>query len=302
MTMFTHKFNKIALIGREGVPGVVETLNALVSHLQQHQRQVVLESHTATFMTLPNIDSVKSDAIRQHADLIIVVGGDGSLLNAARIAIDNKLPILGINRGRLGFLTDIHPKDLDEVIIILNGKYQSEKRFLLQFTMGDTPKDNPPVALNDIVLLPGDAAHMIEFDLFVNQQFVCHHRADGMIIATPTGSTAYALSGGGPILYPSLEAIVMVAMFPHTLSSRPIVIDSNSHIQIHISENNQSSPYISCDGQQRIAVKPGESVIITKKSEQLSLIHPESYNYFNTLREKLNWEKQATRDTTDKAC
>ncbi len=296
--MERQNFHKIALIGRQGIPGVVETLAALIKHLKNNQREVVLETATAQLIKQTNITTVSTQEIQQYADLIIVVGGDGSLLNAAHIATENHLPILGINRGRLGFLTDIHPTQLQDIHAILNGHYQIEDRFLLQVTLNNSIDSFKHLALNDVVLLPGDVAHMIEFDVFVDEQFVCHHRADGMIIATPTGSTAYALSGGGPILYPSLEAIVMVAMFPHTLSSRPIVISNTSTIRIHISANNQSSPYLSCDGQKRIAISSGESLNIAKSANSLHLVHPNSYNYFNTLREKLNWEQQAKRSET----
>ena len=155
---------------------------------------------------------------------------------------------------------------------------------------------NQNVALNDVVLLPGDVAHMIEFDITVNNEFVFTQRADGMIVATPTGSTAYALSGGGPIMHPSLNAVVLVPMFPHTLSSRPIVIDGDSHIDIWISDSNETSPYVSCDGITRIAVPPGGKIHIRKNPEPLRLIHPIDYNYFTTLREKLGWEKHAVRN------
>lgn len=284
-------------MGREGVVGAVETLTALVEHLKSEKRTVVLEAAAANFLGDLDVPVVNAVDMQKYADLLIVVGGDGSLLDAARIAINNELPVLGINRGRLGFLTDIHPNQLEEVTAILNGDYKLEQRFLLEANL-QRHNESPSSALNDVVLLPGDIAHMIEFDLFVDDQFVCHHRADGMIIATPTGSTAYALSGGGSILHPNLDAVILVPMFPHTLSSRPIVISSNSRIDIKITENNETSPYLSCDGRERIAINPGEQLTITKKPQKLQLIHPSSYNYFDTLRGKLKWEQQATRKSS----
>lgn len=293
--MTSRQFQKVALIGREGVPGVRETLIALIGHLIDNGCHVVVEANTAKALPI-KATAIAAEDLVNHSELLIVVGGDGSLLNAARIAVPHNIPVLGINRGRLGFLTDIHPNEIVEVDAILQGRYLHEQRFLLQaeFKHNNTEVTHD-IALNDVVLLPGDVAQMIEFDVFVNQQFVCHHRADGMIIATPTGSTAYALSGGGPILYPDLNAVVLVPMFPHTLSSRPIVISCDATITLKISKNNETSPYCSCDGLNRTAIHPGDAIIIKKYPKQLQLIHPLSYNYFNTLREKLHWEKQATR-------
>jgi NAD+ kinase len=294
--MTNKKFYKIAVMGRAGVPGVEETLSTLVDFLVSQHREVVLESSTATLLPNTNLPIVDAKDIYKHAELFIVVGGDGSLINAAHIAVENNLPILGVHRGRLGFLTDIHPNQLEKIGVILDGHYQEENRFLLQSVINEQHRHSThDIALNDVVLLPGDIAQMIEFDLYVNDQLVCHHRADGMIIATPTGSTAYALSGGGPILHPSLSAIVLVPMFPHTLSSRPIAIKSESEIRIEITRDNETSPYVSCDGQNRIAVAPNGHITIKKYPKTLNLIHPSDYNYYHTLREKLNWEKQASR-------
>ncbi len=220
-------------------------------------------------------------------DLMIVIGGDGSLINAAHCALPRNLPVLGINRGRLGFLTDIHPTELSKIGDVLAGNYFAEKRFLLNATHENTPLG---IALNDVVLLPGDSTQLIEFDIHINDQFMCQQRADGLIIATPTGSTAYALSGGGPILHPHLNAIVLVPMFPHTLSSRPIVVEGDAKIELFIRNQNETSPCISCDGQHRIKVEPGSRISITKHENTLQLIHPKNYGYFETLREKLGWQ------------
>jgi NAD+ kinase len=201
------------------------------------------------------------------------------------------VPVLGINRGRLGFLTDINPNEIDnKVTEVLNGHYIEEKRFLLNVRIqAAKQKQTADIALNDVVLLPGDVAHMIEFSITINDQFVCNHRADGMIVATPTGSTAYALSGGGPILHPSLDALVLVPMFPHTLSARPIVVGAASVIQIKISDTNEKPPRLSCDGQKPIELPLGAIIEIQKNPQALRLIHPTDYNYFETLRLKLQW-------------
>lgn len=294
--MDKQHFKKLLLMGRPGVEGVPETLIALKDYLLSLNVDLLIEKNTSAMIGKHKIPVVTSEKIPKDCDLIIVVGGDGSLLTAAHIALPNGLPVLGINRGRLGFLTDIHPDELTKIQAVLEGHYRQEKRFLIQMKLTQDEKIiNEDNALNDVVLLPGDVAQMIEFDITVNEQFVCSQRADGMIVATPTGSTAYALSGGGPILHPALNAVVLVPMFPHTLSSRPIVLSGDSRIVMTISPSNETSPYISCDGQTRVPAPPGSRIEITKKSELLCLIHPVDYNYYNTLREKLGWEKQARR-------
>lgn len=294
--MNNKAFQRIALMGRAGVEGVPETLTALKDHLLSLNKDIVLEENAAQMMHDHDLKTIAATELNQHADLLIVVGGDGSMLNAAHIAVPQDLPVLGINRGRLGFLTDIHPHDLTKIDAILKGHYREEHRFLLNAVIEENHKPTGnDMGLNDVVLLPGDIAQMIEFDIFINDEFVCSHRADGLIVTTPTGSTAYALSGGGPIMQPQLEAIALVPMFPHTLSSRPIVVQSSSKIQINVSPHNDASPYLSCDGQNRMLVRPGGVIKIHKRAEQLRLIHPEDYNYYDTLRKKLDWQKRASK-------
>lgn len=182
--------------------------------------------------------------------------------------------------------------NLKKIENILKGNYKEETRFLLDMKAKHSNRIIAQgIALNDVVLLPGDIAKMIEFDIYINDEFVCHQRADGLIVATPTGSTAYALSGGGPILHPKLDAVALVPMFPHALSSRPIVIDGNSKIKINISHKNDVSPYISHDGQPRVPLLPEGSIHINKYRHSLRLIHPRDYNYYDILRRKLDWEK-----------
>jgi NAD+ kinase len=282
-------FQKIILIGRPGVPLVPETVTTLYQFLSERKYTIAVEKETAKMLDgLPPAPLLTPEDLPKY-DLIIVVGGDGSLLNAAHLALPFGIPVLGINRGRLGFLTDIHPNNLHKVEEVLTGHYDLESRFLLNahlFKDSQLESYGNDLALNDVVLLPGDVAQMIAFEIYINQQFVCQHRADGLIIATPTGSTAYALSGGGPILHPQLDAIVLVPMFSHTLSSRPIVVTGDSEIELHIAS---TSAHVSCDGQSRIAIPPGGKVKVKKESHLLHLIHPKDYNYFKTLREKLKW-------------
>jgi NAD+ kinase len=173
---------------------------------------------------------------------------------------------------------------------IFLGKYKEERRFLLQTRICDDKETYfEGNALNDVVLGRGTETHLIEFDVYIDQQFVSHYRSDGLILATPTGSTAYALSAGGPIMHPQLNAMVMVPMFSHSLSSRPLVIDGGSIIDLRISQSNDSDLQISCDGHESRLVKPGQQVIIEKNSQQLRLLHPAEYHYYDTLRIKLGW-------------
>jgi NAD+ kinase len=179
---------------------------------------------------------------------------------------------------------------------IIAGQYYQESRFLLTAAVEQHGKiiykEN---ALNEVVLLPGAVAHMIEFEIHIDDQYVCRQRADGLIVATPTGSTAYALSGGGPILHPDLQAIVLVPMFPHTLSSRPLVIKHDCSIRLHFPTRNDSTPSFSCDGQARHELQEHHALTIHKKKKELKLVHPIDYHYFNTLRTKLNWEAPLTQ-------
>lgn len=294
--MNKSSFNRVALMGREGIKGVPETLLALVDYLLSLKKEVILEENVAYMIKMHRLPVIPAEQLKEKIDLLIVVGGDGSLLNAAQIAVPKGLPVLGINRGRLGFLTDIPPNEFEKIETILKGNYKEEMRFLLDMKAKHNNKViTRGIALNDVVLLPGDIAKMIEFDIYINDEFVCHQRADGLIVTTPTGSTAYALSGGGPILHPQLDAVALVPMFPHALSSRPIVIDSDSEIKINISRENDVSPYVSHDGRPREPLLPEGSIHISKYQHPLRLIHPRDYNYYDILRRKLDWEKRTSQ-------
>ncbi len=290
--MPNQEFKRIALMGRSRNNHIEETLLALYAYLTQHDYVVVFEQETLNRLSIASVSAgIGSDRLHEAADLIIVVGGDGSILQAAKIAVPQSLPVLGVNRGRLGFLTDIYPHEFHKILAVLRGNYLEEQRFLLTAYIQHQKTTVATVeALNEVVLSPGDVAHMIEFMVWVDERFVCDFRADGLIISTPTGSTAYALSGGGPILHPGLNAVVLVPMFPHTLSNRPIVVSADSKITIHISENNESTPQISADGKKRISVQLGDTVLIHKVAQLLRLIHPQDYSYFETLRAKLRWQ------------
>ncbi len=292
----TH-FKTFGLIGRaeQQNQGTIDSLFALLNLLKKKSIHVLLEEETAQALKNHGAEVVTRKQLGKRCDLVIVVGGDGSLLNAARSVVDHGTPLLGINRGQLGFLTDIHPDDIEkEVSKVVDGHYIEEERFLFcaEKCNGSEEKLDLGYALNDVVVMPGEIPQMIEFEIYIDGQFVCGQRADGLIAATPTGSTAYALSGGGPILHPSLDALVLVPMFSHTLSSRPIVVNGNSPVSIVISKHSKGAARVSCDGQERIPLEVGSWINIKKKTEKLRLIHPENHNYFETLRNKLGWENR----------
>lgn len=290
-----QKFKRVILYARQyrANQGVSESLHRLVDFLEKQDIEVFQDIDTSPNFEM-NIPILPREQMGNKSDLIIVVGGDGSLLSAARMAIQVNTPVIGINRGRLGFLTDILPQDIETHLAeVLAGHYTEERRFLLHTSIHDEELTYfEGDALNDVVLGRGRETHLIEFSVYINQQLVSHYRSDGMILSTPTGSTAYALSAGGPIMHPQLNAIVLVPMFSHSLSSRPLVIDGEAQIELRISEFNETDLRISCDGHESRMVKPGQKVSIRKNSNQLRLLHPLDYHYYDTLRSKLGWESK----------
>ncbi|GJM07082.1 MAG: NAD kinase [marine bacterium B5-7] len=283
-------FDRIVLFGRRPGKNVTETLAMVYDYLRQRVKLLAIDAETAKQFHPPEATIISSNALKSHVDLAIVVGGDGSMLHAAAELAAQDIPVVGINRGRLGFLTDICPDEMTDIQQILAGNYHTEKRFLLYTDVyHQDERIAEENALNDVVLLPGDIAHMIEFEVRINDEFVCTHRSDGMIVATPTGSTAYSLSAGGPILDPNIDAIVLVPICPHTLTSRPFVTDANDTITLVVSKQNTSSPGISCDGRDRISLSPGDRITICKNRQYLTLIHPTTHNYYDALRSKLFW-------------
>lgn len=287
-------FRNIGLIGRLGSTKVVDTLKRLMRFLDERGYQIIVEDRTATVLLGHGFQEANRKMLAEVCDLVIVVGGDGSLLGAARAMAKTGVPVLGVNRGRLGFLTDIMPDQLEEKVEeVLAGQYTAERRFLLD---AEVYRDGELIGaadgLNDVVLHPGKSARMIEFDLYIEGRFVYNQRSDGLIVATPTGSTAYALSGGGPIMHPKLDALVLVPMFPHTLSSRPIVVDGSSEIKVFISSSNETYPHVSCDGQTHLVTRPGDVLYIRKKPHKLKLIHPLGHDFYDVCRTKLGWNSQ----------
>jgi NAD+ kinase len=290
------EFSCIGLIGHLHNERATYSLKRLINFLQKRSVRLVLEYETSKLLegdpTLALISLiVDMDGLGQLCDLVIVVGGDGSLLRGARSMARHNVPLLGVNRGRLGFLTDIMPEEIEvKVDEVLSGKYILEERFLLEMSVkhsGETIATGD--ALNEVVLHPGQFIHMLQYEIYVDGYFVTTQSSDGIIVSTPTGSTAYSLSGGGPLLHPQLDAIVLVPMNPHTLSSRPIVVGGSSHIMIRVGEHSRAVPMISCDGQHHFEMTKGDEIHICKKAEILKLLHPQEYNFYERCRTKLGW-------------
>ena len=223
----------------------------------------------------------------RNAELVIAIGGDGTLLSASRLYGFKGIPVLGINLGTIGFLTDIAPEDLTNSLTkILQGKYTEDKRFLLEASVNDRSLVEN-IALNEIVIHSDSIAQLMEYDLFVDNRFVYRQRADGLILSTPTGSTAYALSGNGPIVHPDVKAITLLPMFPHSLNSRPMLIDENSSITVKVKKNSKCC--ISFDSHNKFKLKLNDEISITKTSKEITLLHPENHDFFEASREKLGW-------------
>ncbi|MDT0581894.1 MULTISPECIES: NAD(+) kinase [Alteromonadaceae] len=284
-------YTTVGLIGKTDHEGSRVSLNALVTELKERNCTILVEARIKEELDDRSLEVCALETLGERAELAIVVGGDGYMLGAARILAQFDTDVVGVNRGNLGFLTDINPEDITRQIAnIFEGKVHREERFLLEANVFREDKHQETnAAVNEIVLHHEKVAHMMEFELYVDNQFVFSQRSDGIICATPTGSTAYSLSGGGPILMPQLDALTLVPMFPHTLSSRPIVVDAKSEITLKVSNVNTDNLQVSCDSHIVISLKPGDEVRIRKNPNKLNLVHPLDYNYFNVLRTKLNW-------------
>jgi NAD+ kinase len=289
----TIHFTRIGLIGKTNDRKVAFTLQALAQQLQRHQAEILLDAGIAHLLPDAGHRVVERAELGGLCDLAIVVGGDGTLLNAARSLAESDVAVLGVNLGRLGFLVDVSPEDMTQQLdCILGGEYIEEQRTLLHATMSRSDEIlSESTALNDVIVHKRDIARMIELDTWIDGRFLNTNRSDGLIVATPTGSTAYALSGGGPILTPRLNAIALVPICPHTLSNRPIVIDDDAVIEIILHEGALEAS-VSCDGQVSQPLQAGDRVRIRKHDHSLRLLHPPGHDYFTVLREKLRWSEQ----------
>ena len=281
-------------MGRLNSDRVSQTLNRLDEVLCQFDVNVRFDDSLEPLLSQHPASTAEFAPILTQghwADLFIVIGGDGTLLGAARELVRFNTPLLGINRGRLGFLTDIMPAQLEQdLTAVFSGHYLQEERFLLHAMIErDGEIIDQGTALNDVVLHSGPSIRMLEFDLLIDQHFVYRQRSDGLIVSTPTGSTAYALSAGGPIMQPGLEAIALVPMFPHSLSSRPLLVSDDAKIRIDTNPSTDQTPSVSCDAQVHLELQAGDRLLIEKHHHKLHLLHPSHHNYYETCRTKLGW-------------
>ncbi|MEO8101687.1 MAG: NAD(+) kinase [Betaproteobacteria bacterium] len=292
-----NQFKTVAIVAKPDGQGVASPLNTLIALLKRRGIGVRLDARTAEFATVPP-DKVTArehlDELIEGADLAIAVGGDGTMLGVSRIAARHGVPLIGVNLGHLGFLTDISADGAADVLSdLLDGNFHEEKRILLEAEIiRDHQSVFRSVALNDVVVSRGAMGTMIEFAVEVNGEFVYSARADGLIIATPTGSTAYALSSGGPILQPGLPAISLVPISPHTLSNRPIAISSTSEVRVKLLHGVNAR--VNFDVQSYFDPATDDVVVVRAHTKPLRLLHPLGYSYFAMLRTKLHWNERAS--------
>ena len=285
------KFKKIAIIGK--YPSLEETkdihnqLIQLITHISKKNIDLIIEHKTQNQIKLNKFKSLSLNDIGKEADIAIIVGGDGTMLGVARSLVDSGIPLIGINQGRFGFLADLNIDSMfTSIDNVLDGYYIQDDRMLIETTIIRNDKViYESFSLNDVVIRSG--LRLIELEVIINEKFVHKQRSDGLIVSTPTGTTAYALSAGGPIIHPSLDAITIVPISPHTLSNRPIAVGGKSEILIKIV--NMDEAYASIDGQIQIPLDKKDEIRIKKAKQSISILHPEDYCYFEMLRNKLHW-------------
>lgn len=287
-------FKTAAVVGKSDAASLPDVLDQLAAVLRRHGIAIAMDPLTAAASRTRPDATVELEALPARADLAIIVGGDGTLLSCARLMAERNVPLVGVNLGRLGFLTDIPADALEPCLdAIVAGDFQPESRTLLYGTVrrgGETVFS--ALAMNDIVVSRGAMGSMIEFAVTVDGEFIYSLRADGLIVATPTGSTAYALSAGGPILHPSLSAIALVPISPHTLSNRPVAIRSGSRVEVTLVRGVDARANF--DVQAYWQLEPGDVVCASASPRPATLLHPRGYRYFSMLRQKLRWNERTS--------
>jgi NAD+ kinase len=285
-------FKTVAVVGKSDASVLPEKLDQVVAVLREHGALVLMDTRTAEATRTPPDEALPLDELPARSDLAVVVGGDGTLLSCARLMAAHGVPLIGVNLGRLGFLTDIPAGEVAETLgPVLDGRYQREERLMLASRVTRGGREIFAThAMNDVVVSRAGTGSMIEFAVHVDGEFIYSLRADGLIAATPTGSTAYALSTGGPILHPALSAIVLVPISPHTLSNRPIAIQSSARIDVVLEKG--VAARANYDVQSHVDLQPGDVVGIAAAAKPVVLLHPQGYRYFSMLRDKLRWNER----------
>ncbi len=294
------QFRRIGLWGQFDDRSVGELATQLSSHLAKRGLHVFAPRDAADaneWPGSPSIQLVSSTEFREHVDLLVAIGGDGNLLKASHCIAGCSVPIIGVNRGRLGFLTDVTPDQMLAALdAILDGDYLSEQRLLLDAKIQDADGTVQCLsALNDVVLQKTISGRLLDFETTVDGRYVNTHGGDGLIVATPTGSTAYALSVGGPIIQPDVAALVMVPICPHTLSDRPLVLRSSSRIRVRIPAHSEGRALVICDGEELGQLHGSQVLEIAAATDTVTLLHPQDYDYYELLRSKLNWGARGHR-------
>ncbi len=284
-------FNNVGLFIRKDDPVMEHAVVKVVEFLHSQAISVFINE---PLRCVPNIDVISISDFPNKCDLTIAIGGDGTILSASRMLAGTQLAILGINVGRLGFLADITLAKLEqELSAVLSGQYREDKRFLLHATMLDT-NNLIGTAMNDVVVHAHQSINMVEFETYINGRFLNSQRADGLVISTPTGSTAYAMSAGGPIVDVDLNAVVLASVCPHTLSNRPLVISATNTIDIVLSEQTSNTALVTCDGRPGHILQPGQAIRIEQHQDDIKLLHLEDHDHYSILRAKLEWGKKLT--------
>jgi len=283
-------YSTVALAGRASDSRVGEAMLALAAHLLERGRHVLAPDSVGIDFGLLPVRRVPESELAKAADLLVAVGGDGTMLHTARMAAAEGVPVLGINRGRLGFLADVGPdRMLESVDDALEGRCLPETRMLLEAQVQFNGQQISALALNDIVVAKRETGRMLDLRTWVDGTYVNTHGGDGFIVSTSTGSTAYALSCGGPIVHPSLAAIVLVPICPHTLSDRPIVVGAESIVEIELADRFEARAQVVCDGMVLSELEPGERLRVCRAAISATLLHPPDHDYYRILRSKLHW-------------
>lgn len=287
----SNPFQTCALVGRHSDPRVAESMQALARHLAARGHAVLVDRSVTLNFGAARVTAVEEVEFGKRADLVIAIGGDGTMLYAARLVAMSDVPLLGINRGRLGFLTDVSPDDmLERLEEVLQGSYVEDRRTLLEARLQAGGRAEAALtALNDVVVQKWETGRMLDFETWIGGRYVNTHSSDGLIVASATGSTAYALSCGGPIIQPDLGVLVLVPICPHTLSDRPVVVPGGASVEVRLLEKPDTRAQVLCDGAVLGELQPTDQLIVGPSPHRITLLHPPGHDYYRLLRSKLHW-------------
>ena len=290
MVKTKKQFQNVALFSSKLNQDILQITTQIIEVLENIGVKVFLTDSFSS-KSYKNRKRYTNKYIVNNADIVVAIGGDGTLLSSARLFGSKGLPVLGVNLGKIGFLTDINPNSLTASLLeILNGRFSTDERFFLKSIINDSKQDH--IALNEVVIHSGVVAQLIEYDLFINDEFVYRQKADGLIISTPTGSTAYSMSAGGPIIHPTLDVINIVPMSPHSLNTRSLVVDAKSDIKLHLLSKKINAK-LSLDSHNILPLKYKDEISIFQAKPRLKLVHPKGHNFYAACRNKLNWSSEA---------